>query len=223
MLELAAPFVDHAIVQREMSVPVWGWAKAGSTISVTFAGQNKMATAGAKNKWQLKLDPMKASLVGRELSVTTSNGESLVLEDILVGEVWFSSGQSNMDWIAGKSMCRDLANTLQRSKGELPVREYTADTGSSLFLKSRVNSEGGWKSSRQAGAFSALSLAFAWELYQELGVPIGIMRSTHGATAIEPWTAYEGYASHPKLQDIAAKVRQSDPTLAALPCCCSTW
>ncbi|MFP6676365.1 MAG: hypothetical protein VB878_14875 [Pirellulaceae bacterium] len=49
------------------------------------------------------------------------------------------------------------------------------------------------------------------------------MRSTHGATAIEPWTAYEGYASHPKLQDIAAKVRQSDPTLAALPCCCSTW
>jgi hypothetical protein len=211
-LELAAPFLNQAILQREMSVPVWGWAKPGSTVTVSFAGQKKTAISDATKKWRLKLDPLKASLEGREMSVTASDGESLTLKDVLVGEVWFSSGQSNMDWIAGKSMCRDLANTLRRSTEEFPIREYAADSGSALFLRNRVSSEGGWKSSRHAGEFSALSLAFAWELYQELKVPIGIMRSTHGATPIEPWTAFEGYASHPKLQPIAAKIRRSDPT-----------
>jgi len=120
-----------------------------------------------------------------------------------------------MDWTAGKSMVRDLANTLQRSKEELPIREYNADMGSSLFLRSRVTSEGGWKRSKHAGGFSALSLAFAWRLYEALKVPIGILRSTHGATPIETWTPYEGFASHPKLQDIALKIRQSDPTTEA--------
>ena len=211
-LELASPFLDHAILQRDMPVPVWGWAKKGSTVTVTFAGQKKTAQADAQGKWKLKLATMKASAEGRTLTVKASDGESLTLKDILVGEVWFSSGQSNMDWVAGKSMCRDLAGKMQRSKEEYPVREYNADMGSALFLRSRVTAEGGWKSSRQAGAFSALSLAFAWQLYEELKVPVGILRSTHGATPIETWTAYEGFASHPKLQDIAAGIRQSDPT-----------
>ena len=125
----------------------------------------------------------------------------------LVGEVWFSSGQSNMDWVAGKSMCRELAGELQRSKEDVAVREYAVDIGSSLYLQSRATSRYGWKRSKQAGEFSALSLAFAWDLYQELNVPIGILRSTHGATPVETWTAYEGFADHPKLQDIAQRIR----------------
>jgi len=213
-LELGSPFLDNAILQRGMPVPVWGWARPGSVVSVTFAGQKKTAKADARGKWRLRLDPLKASVEGRELSVAASDGRSLVLKNILVGEVWFSSGQSNMDWIAGKSMCRDLANTLQRSGQEIPIREYNADIGSALFLCSRVSSADGWKSSRKAGMFSALSLAFAWELYKELKVPIGILRSTHGATPIETWTPYEGFASHPELQDIAARIRRSDPTTA---------
>jgi len=211
-LELGSPFLDHAVLQRDMPVPVWGWAKKGSAVTVSFAGQKKVAKADAKGKWKLKLDPLKTSSKGRELSVKASDGESVTLKDILVGEVWFASGQSNMEWVAGKSMCRDLAGKLQRSKEDHPVREYAADMGSALFLRSRVTSEAGWKSSKQAGAFSALSLAFAWELHQELKVPIGIVRSSHGATPIKTWTAREGFASHPKLQDIAAKIRQSDPT-----------
>ncbi len=211
-LEFASPFLDHAILQREMAVPIWGWAKPGSTVTVSFAGQAKSAQADAQGKWELKLDALKASAEGRELSATSSDGESLKLKDILVGEVWFSSGQSNMDWIAGKSMCRDLANKLAKSEEEFPVREYNADMGSALFLRSRVSSADGWKSSRSASSFSALSLAFAWSLYEELKVPIGLVRSTHGATPVETWTAYEGFASHPKLQDIATKIRQSNPS-----------
>ncbi len=211
-LELASPFLDHAILQRQMPVPIWGWAKSGSTVTVSFAGQEKTAEADDRGKWELKLDPLKASAEGRELLATSSGGESLKLKDILVGEVWFSSGQSNMDWTAGRSMCRDLANKLSRSSKEYPVREYNADMGSALFLSSRVTSADGWKSSRSAGNFSALSLAFAWSLYEELQVPIGLVRSTHGATPVETWTPYEGFASHPKLQDIATKIRQSNPS-----------
>ena len=213
-IELGSPFLKDMILQRQMKVPVWGWAEPGSKVAVAFAGQSKTATADKNGKWILKLDPLKSSSDERKFTAGTAKGEKITLTGVLVGEVWFSSGQSNMHWVAAKSMCRELAGKMQRSKEEFPVREYNADMGSALFLRGRVTAEGGWKSSKQAGAFSALSLAFAWDLYQELKVPIGIMRSTHGATPIETWTAYEGFASHPKLQDIATKIRQSDPTAA---------
>ncbi len=212
-IELGSPFADNAILQRQMPVPVWGWSKPGTKVTVEFAGQKKSATAGNDGKWMLNLDPLKPSHDGRELKVT-SNGKAITRSGVLVGEVWFSSGQSNMDWVAGKSMCRELAGELQRSKKDVAVREYTVDIGSSLYRCSRAASEAGWKRSKQAGGFSALSLAFAWDLYQELNVPIGILRSTHGATPVETWTAYEGFADHPKLQDIARRIRQSDPTTA---------
>jgi len=212
-IELGAPFADNAILQRQMPVPVWGWSKPGTKVTVEFAGQKKSATAGKDGKWMLKLDPLKASHDERELKVT-SNGEAITRSGVLVGEVWFASGQSNMEWVAGKSMCRDLAGTLQRSKEAHRVREYAVDIGSAMFPCSRATSTDGWKSSKQAGSFSALSLAFAWTLYEELKVPVGILRSSHGATPIETWTACEGFAAHPKLQDIALKIRQSDPTTA---------
>ncbi|NQT36118.1 MAG: hypothetical protein HQ581_01435 [Planctomycetes bacterium] len=211
-IELGAPFCDNAILQRQMPVPVWGWSKPGTRISVEFAGRKKTATTGKNGKWMLQLDALEANADPREMVIIDSAGKAVILKNILVGEVWFASGQSNMDWLAGKSMCGDLANKMARSQEEIPIREYQVDTGSALFPQSRTTAEGGWKSSKQAGGFSALSLSFAWDLHEKLQVPIGIMRSSHGATPIETWTAYEGFAAHPKLQDIAAKIRQSDPS-----------
>ena len=211
-LELASPFVDDLILQRGMEVPVWGWAEPGSVVTVAFAGQSKSATASEMGKWMVKLESLEASHDERELTVTSAKSERITRRGVLVGEVWFASGQSNMDWLAGKSMCRDLANELQRAKEDVPIREYTVDTGSSIFLRSRADSEGGWKRSKQAGGFSALSLAFAAELHDELKVPIGILRATHGATPLETWCAYEGFAEHSKLQEIALRIRRSDPT-----------
>ena len=104
-----------------------------------FAGQTKKTEADKLGKWSLKLDPLKASSEEREFKATC-NGKNITLSGVLVGEVWFSSGQSNMDCVAGKSMCRDLANELQRAKEELPIREFNADMGSSLFLRNRVSS-----------------------------------------------------------------------------------
>ncbi len=223
-LELGSPFVDGMILQREMKVPVWGWARPGSEIAVAFAGQTKTAKADKNGKWMLNLDPLKASAKGRTLKVSSStinrpaaaeakaDKQPLTIANVLVGEVWFASGQSNMEWVAGKSMCGQLAGEISRSKEEIPIREYQVDTGSALFPQDRTTAKDGWKSSRSAGSFSALVLSFAWDLHQELKVPIGILRSSHGATPIETWTPYEGFASHPKLQDIAVKIRQSNPS-----------
>ncbi len=211
-LELASPFVDDAVLQREMPLPVWGWAAPGSKVTVAFASQTQTATADELGKWMLKLQPLTASAEERELTVTDTAGGNITRKGLLVGEVWFASGQSNMDWLAGKSLCLDLANTLSKSKEDIPIREYTVDTGSALYPCTRADSELGWKRAKSAGSFSALALAFAAELHAELKVPIGILRSTHGATPIETWTAYEGFAEHPQLQEIAANIRQSNPS-----------
>jgi len=97
-LKLPSVFSDHAVLQRDMPVPVWGTAGAGDEISVEFAGQKKMAKADASGKWGVKLDAMPASAQPRELKVTGSTTPSgaITLKDVLVGEVWVGSGQSNM-------------------------------------------------------------------------------------------------------------------------------
>lgn len=211
-LELASPFVDDAVLQREMPLPVWGWAAPDSKITVEFAGQSQITTADAQGKWLVRLAPLTASAEEREMSVTDAKGGSITRKGLLVGEVWFASGQSNMDWLASKSMCSELAGTLAKSKVDVPIREYTVDTGSALYSCSHASAEGGWKRAKSASGFSALALAFAADLHQELKVPIGIIRSSHGATPVETWTAYEGFAEQPQLQDIAAMIRSSNPT-----------
>lgn len=208
--QLGTPFVNGAVLQRQMPVPVWGWCKPETSVTIEFAGQTKVTRSGRHGKWMASLDPLVASGTERLLKVSCG-GKEIQINGVVVGEVWFSSGQSNMDWLAGKSMCRDMANELARSKNEVPIREFSVDSGSSLYPQPRTTSQDGWKRSRQAASFSALSLAFAWDLHENLEMPIGIIRSSHGATPIETWTAYEGFAGHPELQDIARRVRQSHP------------
>lgn len=101
-LRFARIFTDHCVLQREMSVPVWGWTETGSQVTVEFAGQKKTATADGNGKWLIRLDPMKASRESRELRVSSA-GQSVTLQDVLVGEVWLASGQSNMGWPISKA------------------------------------------------------------------------------------------------------------------------
>lgn len=213
-LELASPFVDGAVLQRGMDVPVWGWAEPSKIVTVTFAGQSKSATVDAKGKWMVKLESLTASVEERDLTVAADSGETVTRHGVLVGEVWFASGQSNMDWLAGKSSCGKISGDLQSSKVDVPIREYEVDAGSSVFPRSRASSKDGWKPSKSAGSFSALALAFAWDLHQELKVPIGIIRCSHGATQIETWTPYEGFVDQPQLQNIVRTIRESDPRAA---------
>ena len=211
-LELAVPFTDNMILQRESKVPIWGFDKPGNRVTVEFAGQTKTAVADKKGDWMVKLDPLAASTKEREFKVY-SKTESITLKGVLVGEVWFSSGQSNMVWTAGKSMCNQLAREIATSKEDVPIREININTVSALYPQKRATSDGGWKKASGASGFSALSLSFAYELYKELNIPIGILLSAHSNTRIEAFTQREAIEKHPKLAGDADLIRDADPLI----------
>ena len=210
-LELAAPFTSQMILQREAKVPVWGFDDPGSRVTVNFADQEKSAVADEQGNWSLRLDPMPASREERELVVSNETGESVALEGVLVGEVWFSSGQSNMVWTAGQSMVRDLAREIASAETELPIREINISTVSALYPQVTATSEEGWKRAKAASGFSALSLSFAHELYRELDVPIGILLSAHSNTRIEAFTQRQAIEAHPGLAGDADLIHDADP------------
>ena len=123
-IELGAPFADNAILQREMDLPVWGWSKPGTKITVAFAGQQKTAETGKDGKWMVKLAPLKASDQPAELVIGDSDGKKVTLKNLLVGEVWMASGQSNMQWLAGQCDVAKIIAGLTAKGEHPPIREF---------------------------------------------------------------------------------------------------
>ena len=212
-LELAVTFTDNMILQRETNVPVWGFDQPKTKVTVEFAGQKKSVVTDKFGDWMVKLEPLSASLEEKEMRISNDRGESFVLLGVLVGEVWFSSGQSNMVWVAGKSMCSDLAKEIASSKEDIPIREININTVSALYPQKRATSDGGWKNASAASGFSALSLSFAHELYRELNVPIGILLSAHSNTRIEAFAQREAIEAHPILEKDIELMRKADPLI----------
>ncbi len=210
VIELGSPFGDNAVLQRGVPLPVWGWSKPGMTITVEFAGQKETAKAGADRKWLLKFKPLKANAEPAEMLISDNEGKQVVVKNILVGEVWHASGQSNMEWLASKSLCSGLALELAKANVEVPIREFRTDTVSALYPQKKVTSEAGWKTSRKAGDFSALALAFAHELHKELKVPVGILLTSHSNTRIEAFTEREAIEGHPGLTVDAEMIHDGD-------------
>lgn len=191
---LAPLFSNHAVLQRERPVPVWGWARPGDKITVSFAGQNKSATAQADGKWLIKLKAMPVSAEGRPLQVTdASTSESVTVTDVLVGDVWLCSGQSNMEM--GLGLC-NVTNDIATANLPLlrlltvPHRIATepVDDVSCHWLPSSPENvmQGAW------GGFSATAFFFGRELQRELNIPIGLIHSSWGGTIAEAWTSAEG-------------------------------
>lgn len=210
-LELAVPFTDHMILQQKQAVPVWGFDTPGAQVTVTFAGQIHATTADNNGDWMVHLHPLDATKEPRQLTVRNDRQELLELKDILVGEVWFSSGQSNMVWTAGSSMCAEIAREIAVSATDVPIREISIDTVSALYPQKRATSESGWTTHKQASGFSALSLSFANELYKELDVPIGILLSAHSNTRIEAFAQRAAIERHPELTADTALIHTADP------------
>ena len=208
--KLAAPFTSNMVLQRQKEVPVWGFAKPNTKITVKFSGQTKSTTANSRGDWRVSLDALKASKLGRDF-VVTANGQTTILTNVLVGEVWFSSGQSNMVWLANSSMCRELATSLSRSETDIPVREINIDTVSAVYPQKHAVSADGWKTHREAGNFSALSLSFAYTLYKELDVPVGILLSAHSNTRIEAFTQRKAIETHAALEADRILIHTADP------------
>jgi len=196
-LALGTPFIDGAILQRGMPVPVWGWATTGSTVTVGFAGQTKTATADGWGEWSLRLDPLEADAAPKEMAVSSSSGEKIAVKNVLVGEVWMCSGQSNMQWpankcIVGRKLIKEILARVEAGEEPKPViREGKAtDVFSALFPGRRAPGE--WSENWQD--FSAIAFAFAYEVWKEVKVPVGIANCAFSTTKIEAWTPREGFA-----------------------------
>jgi sialate O-acetylesterase len=190
-IELGAPFCDNMILQSEMAVPVWGWSKPGTKITVEFAGQKAQGEAGKDGNWMLRLRPLKASTVPAEMVISDGDGRKVVLKNVLVGEVWMASGQSNMQWLAGKCDVIRIIEAL-KAKGERPpIREFGVTSVYSA-LHPIEHATGAWNDG-DYGNYSAVAFAFAHKLYGELQVPIGILNCSFSQTSIQTWTPREGF------------------------------
>ncbi len=195
-LELGAPFVDGAVLQREMTVPVWGWTAPDGTVTVQFAGQTKTATAGADGKWMVSLDPLTASFDAAELRVTDDKGGTVTVKDILVGEVWLASGQSNMQWPVGKCdvgrvLLKQIAERVAAGEEKQPVIREGKVTDRFAVLHPIEHAGFAWGT--DPNEISGIAYAFAYSLFQELKVPIGILNCSFSQTAIQAWTPRVGF------------------------------
>jgi sialate O-acetylesterase len=215
-LELGAPFVDGAILQREMTVPVWGWTTPGGTVTVQFVGQSKSAKADDDGKWMVSLDPLAASFDAAEMTVSDDKGGTVAVTDILVGEVWLASGQSNMQWPVnkcdGRVLLKQIAERVAAGEEKQPViREgKVTDRFAALWPIEHAGYE--WTSDAQD--FSAIAYAFAYTLFKELNVPIGILNCSFSQTTIQAWTPRVGFrdGASDYTKGIYRTILESDPS-----------
>ena len=197
-VSLPAVFGDRMVLQRNLAVPVWGHAASGEAVSVRFAGQTKHATADAGGQWRVLLDPLAASAAPRDLVVAGAN--TITLHDVVVGEVWLCSGQSNMEMAVGVATAG--AAPASAHDPALAAEIGTADyPGIRLFRveKKRRPADvvsAGWTECRgePLARFSAAGFFFGRELHRALNVPIGLIQAAWGGSRIEEWTPAAAYA-----------------------------
>ncbi len=196
-IRLARIFSDGVVLQRQKPVPVWGWANPGAKFNVSFAGQTKPATADPSGKWTVSFAPMEAG-GPFELKIS-GDGENLTVKDVLVGEVWLCSGQSNMEWTVKQ------ADNFAREKldADYPqIRHFYVEHKVEIEPQKDLKS-GDWKkaSPETVGDFTAIGFFFARELYKKLKVPVGLVHSSWGGSQIEGWISREGMVSSDVLGD----------------------
>ena len=205
-VKLASIFSDSMVLQRDLPVPVWGWAEPGEEVTVTLGDQSKMATANDDGRWQVKLDALQANATGQTLQVTGKN--SVELKDVLIGEVWICSGQSNMEWALNNSLNAEE----EVAAADHPQIRLFNVPGHTTSPIANDTCPGNWLVCQPDAArgFSAVGYFFGRRLQQELKVPIGLVGSNWGGTRIEPWTSPAGFHSVPELKSIAEQVDAYD-------------
>ncbi len=193
-VKLPSIFSDHAVLQRQSKVPVWGWADAGEEITVSVAGQTKTTKADEKGKWRVSFENLKAE-GPQELTVKGSS--DVTVHDILIGEVWLGSGQSNM------AMTVNRAKNYEEEKAAAntpDIRVFTVSSGPAATAQE--DCKGKWVicSPDTVGGFSATAFFFGREVYRELKVPMGIINSSVGGTPIESWIDADTQRAAPELK-----------------------
>jgi sialate O-acetylesterase len=207
-VKLASPFTSHMVLQCETPVPVWGKADPGEQVTVEFADQKKAVTAGAAGRWRIELASMKASAAARTLKVSGSKtAQPLVLEDVLVGEVWLCSGQSNMDFTVAKTAKYYFAGVTNEAEEVAAanyrnIRMFTGEW--TRAYEPQLSVGGTWKACtpETVREFSAVGYFFARDLQKELKVPVGIVTLTYGASTAQAWIRREAIAANARLKPV---------------------
>ncbi len=203
-VRLPSVFGDHMILQQSQRLPVWGWADPGEAVTVSVAGQSHTTEADKNGAWSLRLKKsLKASKSPVAFTVKGSN--TIDFKDVLVGEVWLCSGQSNMEWSVRSSdnADKEIANAKHPLIRHIKIPHRPSDK------EERDVTTDGWLvcSPKTVGNFTAVGYFFARHLQGELDVPIGLLGCNWGGTRIEPWTTPSGFKSVPELKkDYADKL-----------------
>ena len=204
-LKAANIFTDNMVLQRDDAFVIWGWANAGEKVAVSLLDQTSTVQANADGKWTAKFQPIG---LGKPFSVTIKGFENeITFSNVVAGDVWICSGQSNMEWEVKK--CGNPAEEI--ANGNYPmIRHVRIDhVTSPSKLKDVANS--GWQvcSPETVGNFSATGYYFGRELHRQLDVPIGLLHTSWGGTIIETWISGEKLELHPDFTEAVQKVKAS--------------
>lgn len=195
LAELTLPhfFSDHMVLQRERAAAIWGKADAGAEVTVAFKGKSATAKAGADGKWRVQIETGAADANGAALTIATGT-EKVEIKDVLVGEVWFASGQSNMAYTMNRSP--EYTGLIAESKHPA-LRMFNAPLVTAA--EDQQDIEGSWQASTPdtVPSFSAVAFFFARKLHLELGVPVGVIKSAWGGKPVETFTSREALNTLP--------------------------
>ena len=194
-LRLASPFQDHAVLQRDQMLPVWGWAPPGTRVRVTLAGRTAVCPSTETGEFSLRLPALPAGGPHTLAVEIVESGERIEIRDLLIGEVWLASGQSNMNWTL--EQCRPLADADIATADFPAIRFFNVARRAHLGPHREV--DGRWQVATPVAApnFSAVAFSFARRLHRELGVPVGVLSASWGGTIIESWMSRSALALSP--------------------------
>src|ERR1019366_8707238 len=183
-LKLPAIVGDHMVLQQKQANPIWGWDTPGTKVTVSFAGQDYSATAGSDGKWTVKLALQPANSTPQTLSISGSSKREI--QDVLIGEVWMCSGQSNM----GFTLVQDWNGDLEAAASDLPgLRLIEAPLVGTQELQNdfKPGERGHWRAATPATAirFSAVGFVFGDHLHEILHVPVGLINNSWGGSSAE--------------------------------------
>ncbi len=208
LAELSVPhfFSDHMLLQRETSAAIWGQADPDAEVSITFKGETASTTANAHGSWKIEIPTGKADAVGAELTIT-SGDDALTIADVLVGEVWFASGQSNMYF----TMNRVEAYEELIAKSDFPsIRVFNAPLVTSVEPQNDIEGEWTLASPETIPGYSAVAFFFVKKLHEELGIPIGLIKSAWGGKPVETFTSREALDTLPGTKALVDATLEAD-------------
>lgn len=209
-VSLPSVLSDNMVLQQGKPIVIWGQADAGEKVAVTLGTTSAQTSADAKGSWQVTIAAMKASK--QPITMTVAGKNTLTVENILIGEVWVCSGQSNMAWVVSgaKNAAEEIAAADYPEIRLLTVPQTLAE-------QPQENVKARWAvcSPKKVGAFSAVAYFFGRDLHKALGVPVGLINSSWGGSPIESWTPMDSFKTDPDLSQFPAMIERHTQRLPA--------